>query len=63
MSNAVAAAPWGNDDFAVLSDVPGGYVEVWRLVMDGGAGADASLKPVARVDIGGGCCANAIWFD
>ena len=61
-SNAIAAAPW-SDEFAVFSDVPGGYVEVWRLVVGSGGSAAAEVKSVARVDIGGGCCANAVWFD
>lgn len=55
-SNAVVAAPW-SDEFVALSDVPGGYVEVWRL-----AGKEEVTR-VARVEVGEGCCANAVWFD
>lgn len=54
-SNAIAVAPW-SDEFAILTDVPGGYVEVWRL-----KSSERDARPVARVEIGRGCCANGIW--
>ena len=69
-ANAIAPAPW-SDEYAVMTDYPLGYVQVWKLeggrerTEDGGGRVReyTGAKPVARVDVGdGGCCANAIWY-
>jgi len=65
ISNAITTAPW-SDEYVLLTDVPGGYVEVWK--MDGKEETELGVeytvaKPIARVDIGRSCCANALWVN
>jgi carboxy-cis,cis-muconate cyclase len=65
-SNAISTAPW-SDEHVVLSDVPGGYVQVWKL--DGRTTTDAGVlystaKAAAKLVIReGACCTNAIWYN
>jgi carboxy-cis,cis-muconate cyclase len=65
VSNAVTAAPW-SDEYFLVTDTPGGYVEVWKV--DGREETElgveySSARAVARVDVGRGCCANALWVN
>lgn len=59
-------APW-SDEYAIYSDSPGGYVEIFKL--DGRNETDlgveySAAKSVARLQIAkNACCANALWYD
>lgn len=65
-SDAVMPAPW-SDEYAIYSDSPGGYVEIFKL--DGRNETDlgveySAAKSVARLQIAkNACCANALWYD
>ncbi|KAK8096550.1 carboxy-cis-cis-muconate cyclase [Apiospora kogelbergensis] len=65
IANAISPAPW-SEDWAAMTDVGTGYVQMWRMERtegDGGVVA-TTARDVARVNIpDGGCCANVIWYD
>lgn len=60
-ANAVTPAPF-SDELVALSDTEKGFVQIWRLNASCGGGASAEV--VAELSLpGGGCCANAVWYD
>ncbi|KAL8383447.1 hypothetical protein RB595_010579 [Gaeumannomyces hyphopodioides] len=65
-ANAISPAPFG-DEWAAMTDVPSGYVQMWRMTgrAETGLGIEyAGAEAVAKVDIvDGGCCANVVWYD
>jgi hypothetical protein len=67
VSSSVTAAPW-SDQYAVLTDAPGAYVEIWKLDEPVESDRDipeySTAKVVARLDTEvEGCCGNALWVD
>ncbi|KAI5788998.1 hypothetical protein EDC01DRAFT_617063, partial [Geopyxis carbonaria] len=62
--NGISPATWvGGERWAAYADFGKGGVEVWRLLDAEEEGGDMGLEVVARVEIGGGCCSSAVWYD
>lgn len=62
---ALTPATWGSE-YAALTDATTGYVEMWQMVggHDSNYGTDyKTARAVARLDMEGGCCSNAVWFN
>lgn len=58
-ANAVTPSPF-DDTITVITDNSTGFIEMWKMNDD-----KSGATPVARLDIndGGGCCANAVWYN
>ncbi|KAL8291226.1 hypothetical protein RB597_005461 [Gaeumannomyces tritici] len=65
-ANAISPAPFG-DEWAAMTDVPRGYVQMWRMTgrNETELGVEyTGAEAVAKVNIvDGGCCANVVWYD
>ncbi|KAI0383369.1 Lactonase, 7-bladed beta-propeller-domain-containing protein [Hypomontagnella monticulosa] len=58
-ANAVSPSPF-DDHIAAITDNSTGFIEVWKMSVD-----KTRVSAIAHLDIndGGGCCANAVWYN